>query len=244
PVSSEGREFLILLVDRIGIGKSATGNTIMGSEVFESGWTHRSATLACQKEEAQLKGRKVGMADTPGFDHISPPHEYTAAEVSKYVKFCPLGPHVILHVMDPSCSSQEMKMAQLIKEMFGCKAKDYTIIFDENLKEYIAKCKNRYLVFNNEAEGSEREAQVTELMTRIDDLVHRNRNAPCYTEDMMNFKGETTSRVEENCISPPQLAITPFPEGGCNSGQKWSPQRRTRPEKNVQEEDKKRKFCV
>uniref|UniRef100_A0A8C5SMY3 UDENN domain-containing protein n=1 Tax=Laticauda laticaudata TaxID=8630 RepID=A0A8C5SMY3_LATLA len=29
---------------------------------------------------------------------------------------------------------------------------------------------------------------------------------------------------------------------GCSGGQKWPPQRRTRPEKNVQEEDKKRKF--
>uniref|UniRef100_A0A8C6VPM8 AIG1-type G domain-containing protein n=1 Tax=Naja naja TaxID=35670 RepID=A0A8C6VPM8_NAJNA len=46
---------------------------------------------------------------------------------------------------------------------------------------------NRYLFFNNKAKGAEQEAQVAELMTMIDDLVESNSDAPCYTEDMMNF---------------------------------------------------------
>ncbi|KAG8138496.1 hypothetical protein E2320_004379 [Naja naja] len=89
---------------------------------------------------------------------------------------------------------------------FGLKAKDYTIILFahysnigsrslrnvkylqyENMDEYIAECGNRCLAFNNKAKGVEREAQVAELMTMIDDLVERNSDAPCYTEDMMNI---------------------------------------------------------
>ncbi|KAG8147870.1 hypothetical protein E2320_000011 [Naja naja] len=130
----------------------------------------------------------------------------TAAEVSRGMKLCSPGPHVILHMMDPFCSSKkEMDMAQLIKEIFGLKAKNYIILLvthknyledksvanfiysrDENLKKYIAECGNWCLAFNNKAKGAEQEAQVAELMTMIDDLVERNRNAPCYTEDMMN----------------------------------------------------------
>ncbi|XP_026545914.1 GTPase IMAP family member 7-like, partial [Notechis scutatus] len=160
----------------------------------------------CQKEEAQLKGRKVVVVDTPGFHHSHCPDKDIAAEVSKCVKFCSPGPHVILHVMDPFRSSQEeMKMAQWIEEIFGLKAKDYTIILfthknflkdesledlissrDKKLREYIAECGNRCLVFNNEAKESEREAQVAKLMAMIDALVEMNRNAPCCTEDMMN----------------------------------------------------------
>ncbi|KAG8127243.1 hypothetical protein E2320_014171 [Naja naja] len=206
--SIQGPERRIVLVGNSGSGISVTGNTILGSKVFQFGGPLRSTTIACQKEEARLKGRKVVVVDTPGFHHIYCSDENTAAEVSKCVKFCSPGPHVILHVMDPFRSSQkEVKMAQWIKVIFGLKAKDYTIILfthknflkgeslgdliysrDENLKKYIAECGNRCLVFNNEAKGVEREAQVTELMTMIDALVETNRHAPCYSADMMNFK--------------------------------------------------------
>ncbi|ETE56549.1 GTPase IMAP family member 3, partial [Ophiophagus hannah] len=146
-----------------------------------------------------MKGRKVVVVDTPSFFHTSHSNTEIATEVSKGVKFCAPGPHVILQVMHPGRFTQnEKEVAQLIKEIFGLKAKNYIILLftrkddlkgeslenfisaqDENLKEYIAECGN--LAFNNEDEGAEREAQVAKLMT------HRNKYAPCYTQDMMNF---------------------------------------------------------
>ncbi|XP_070623365.1 uncharacterized protein [Erythrolamprus reginae] len=203
-VSIRGPERRILLVGHSRSEKNETGNTILGSEVFEISWEAKPEI--CQKEKAQLKGRKVVVVDTPGFFYRYHTNKDIAAKMRKCVKVCSPGPHVILHVMRPYFNSQEeTDMAQQIKEALGLKPKDYTIILftgkdnlkgqslenviassGETLKEYIAECGNRVLAFNNRAEGEERESQVAELMTMIDALVERNRDAPFYTEDMMD----------------------------------------------------------
>ncbi|KAK9395905.1 GTPase IMAP family member 4-like [Crotalus adamanteus] len=51
--------------------------------------------------------------------------------------------------------------------------------------ELVAQCGHRCLAFNNKAKGEEREAQVAELMRMIDQLVYKNGDATCYTEDML-----------------------------------------------------------
>ncbi|XP_015686248.2 GTPase IMAP family member 4-like [Protobothrops mucrosquamatus] len=173
-----------------------------------------SVTKCCQKEETMVSGRKVVVVDTPGFLDTGRPEVETAAEVKKCVKFCTPGPHVILQVIRPSRFTQEEEeVARLIKEIFSLNAKKYMILLFTRkddlegkpldqfisegncaLKEQVYLCGDRYLAFDNNAKGAEREAQVARLMEMIDELVKKNRDAPCYTEEMLaadkkNFKG-------------------------------------------------------
>uniref|UniRef100_A0A8C2Y932 AIG1-type G domain-containing protein n=1 Tax=Coturnix japonica TaxID=93934 RepID=A0A8C2Y932_COTJA len=184
--AGERPELRVVLLGRSGAGRSATGNTLLCQELFESRLASQPVTTTCAKGRRDWGEWSVVVMDTPAI--VGGSHARCCREIARCALLSAPGPHALLLVTQLGRFTQEDEAAvQQVWRLFGSGAAGRTVVVftrgDElrggsllryvqdtgtyALQKLLRDCGQRCCAFDNRATGKQKEEQVGELLAIV-----------------------------------------------------------------------------
>ncbi|XP_031174975.1 GTPase IMAP family member 8-like [Sander lucioperca] len=193
----------MVLLGLPGGGKSSSGNTILGSERFESVSGFDSVRTETVSKSATTEGRRVTVVDTPGITDEVLTLEQLFGEIMKWIVVANPGPHAfVIVVRIGSVSAADIKVFEMLQKLFGSDARKYAMVLfthgdelkglsidqkilaNRHVSDLVSMCGGRFCVFDNTKRGNR--VQVRDLLDKIDQMVTDN-GGQNYTDEMFRM---------------------------------------------------------
>ncbi|VDH93605.1 Hypothetical predicted protein [Mytilus galloprovincialis] len=170
-------------------------------------------------------GKLICLVDTPGIQDSSRNNEDVQNKIRDCIKFSCPGPHaIILVVQIGRFTKEDVETVEHFCSHFGKELEKYVIVlftrFDDMkremkkkpnhqgmkgfiedltppLKEFLSKCGNRYIEFDNTLEGTSAESQVQRLLDIVDNMVRENGGLHYTNQDYQNAEIELQKHIAE-----------------------------------------------
>ncbi|XP_041656682.1 GTPase IMAP family member 8-like [Cheilinus undulatus] len=192
----------IVLLGLPGIGKSSSGNNILGSEQFRSASGFNAGSTETTSKSAAVEGRHVTVVDTPGLTGRTLTPKKLFEEIMGSIKMADPGPHAFVIVVKIGrIYDMEIKMFELVEKLFGKDTQKYVMVLftygdelrgrsisdmidgNRHVRQLVSRSAGRFYVFDNTRRANR--MQVIELLNQIDGIF-RASGGKHYTPKMFN----------------------------------------------------------
>lgn len=181
----------------------------------------------CSLKSVVRFGKKIVLVDTPGIFDTDVPNDKTQTEIMQCISITSPGPHAFIMVVNLArFTEEEMKTIDHFVKYFGetvyqyfivlftrkdeldsenVSLKDYLSNIPPKLREFIEKCDERIIAFNNKLKGNESDAQVRELLEMIERNISKN-GGRFYTNEAYQEAERVIQNMERKLVLRTRIA--------------------------------------